>query len=615
MTNLIGILMRIKFGMYVALMSYGFSLTYPTIAIASTTPIGSQESLPITLEVLVSENPPLPSQDIEILIPLEITSSDDSKPNSELAEQVTSVWKLKDVDTTHWAFQAFQSLVKRYGCGLGYPDETFRGTRSLTRYEFAAGLNACLPKIQELLTTRSADLVQQEDLLTVKRMMDDFAPELAELRNRVDTLDVESARLEEQQFSTTTKFSGTATVILGGVFGGAASDANNTTANYQVRLAFNTSFTGSDLLRFSFFASNSRLFNAGNQNIDNVQSFGTPQRIFNSFPSAFSDETHLVSNGLAEFLNDGRIVGLELFYSFPLAQNLFMTIAPGTADFGSLGADLVSLFTDPNSTAFSLFANANPTAFSTTNAGGIGINYRPLDWLGVSIGYAGQESLGQPGGVANPSPSSGIFSGGYTAYANLVLYAGSLTTGLFYMNSYSPDRAIDTLTGGNAAKASTGGFSSLTNDRVSSNHFGVNMTYRVSGSFQIGGWVGYSDAQILGTDFLGDPTGNSGNVQVLNYAITMAFPDLGGSGNLGGLIFGVQPKVIGTSNARVASAIGLQDSLRTDRDTGYHIEAFYRIRINDHISITPGFIWLTAPNHDERNPDAFVTLLRTTFTF
>ncbi|HAA28121.1 MAG TPA: hypothetical protein DCE56_11165, partial [Cyanobacteria bacterium UBA8553] len=46
--------------------------------------------------------------------------------------QVTSVSQLTDVDPTHWAFQALQSLVERYGCIEGYPDRTYRGNRALT---------------------------------------------------------------------------------------------------------------------------------------------------------------------------------------------------------------------------------------------------------------------------------------------------------------------------------------------------------------------------------------------------------------------------------------------------------------------------------------------------
>lgn len=88
----------------------------------------------------------------------------DNADQSDEAEQdqVTSVSQLTDVRPTDWAFQALQSLVERYGCIVGYPDKTFRGNRALTRYEFAAGLNACLDKIQELLAAATADFVKKK---------------------------------------------------------------------------------------------------------------------------------------------------------------------------------------------------------------------------------------------------------------------------------------------------------------------------------------------------------------------------------------------------------------------------------------------------------------------
>jgi hypothetical protein len=94
--------------------------------------------------------------------------------------QVTSVSQLSDVKPTDWAFQALQSLVERYGCIVGYPDKTFRGNRALTRYEFAAGLNACMDRVNELIAAGTADLVKKEDLDTLKRMQEEFRSELDE---------------------------------------------------------------------------------------------------------------------------------------------------------------------------------------------------------------------------------------------------------------------------------------------------------------------------------------------------------------------------------------------------------------------------------------------------
>jgi S-layer homology domain len=48
-------------------------------------------------------------------------------------EQITSVSQLNDVQPNDWAFQALQSLVERYGCIAGYPNNTYRGNQSISR--------------------------------------------------------------------------------------------------------------------------------------------------------------------------------------------------------------------------------------------------------------------------------------------------------------------------------------------------------------------------------------------------------------------------------------------------------------------------------------------------
>ena len=109
--------------------------------------------------------------------------------------------------------------------------------------------------------------------------------------------------------------------------------------------------------------------------------------------------------------------------------------------------------------------------------------------------------------------------------------------------------------------------------------------------------------------------GTKGDAQVWDERVNLILHDLGKKGNVAGLIFGTQPRLAGTSNDALAQAMGLPEGQRSDRDTGYHIEAFYAYRINDNIAVTPGFFWLTAPNHDERNPDVFIGAIRTTFDF
>lgn len=119
-----------------------------------------------------------------------------------------------------WAFGALQSLVERYGCIAGYPNSTYRGNRAITRYEFAAGLNACLSRINELIATATSDLVTKQDLTTLQRLQEEFTAELATLRGRVDNLEARTAELEANQFSTTTKLSAEAIFVITWIYQG-----------------------------------------------------------------------------------------------------------------------------------------------------------------------------------------------------------------------------------------------------------------------------------------------------------------------------------------------------------------------------------------------------------
>jgi hypothetical protein len=178
---------------------------------------------------------------------------------NETAQNVSSVSQLSDVRPTDWAFTALQSLVERYGCIAGYPDRTFRGRQATSRYEFAAGLNACLDKINEIISAGLADKVSKEDLATLRKLQEEFAAELATLRGRVDALDAKTAKLEAQQFSTTTKLFGQAIFGLQGrlnnnaniprTAGAVSADpATNVNFGAQVQLSLLTQFPDRSLL-------------------------------------------------------------------------------------------------------------------------------------------------------------------------------------------------------------------------------------------------------------------------------------------------------------------------------------------------------------------------------
>jgi carbohydrate-selective porin OprB len=49
--------------------------------------------------------------------------------------------------------------------------------------------------------------------------------------------------------------------------------------------------------------------------------------------------------------------------------------------------------------------------------------------------------------------------------------------------------------------------------------------------------------------------------------------------------------------------------------TPYHLELFYRYRVNKNISITHGVFWVFNPEGVNTNPTATVGVIRTTFSF
>ncbi len=94
---------------------------------------------------------------------------------SQSQDQVTNVSQLRDVQPGDWAYEALRTLVERYGCIVGYPDQTYRGNNALSRYEFAAGLNSCLQQMERLIASSQA--VLQADIERLQRLMQEFEAE------------------------------------------------------------------------------------------------------------------------------------------------------------------------------------------------------------------------------------------------------------------------------------------------------------------------------------------------------------------------------------------------------------------------------------------------------
>lgn len=528
--------------------------------------------------------------------------------------QVTSVSQLSDVQPADWSFQALQSLVERYGCIEGYPDQTFRGNRALTRYEFAAGLNACLDRVNELIAAGTTGLATREDLATLQKLQEEFAAELATLRGRVDALEARTTELEANQFSTTTKLSGEVIFAIEQGWGGSPDGEDTETILVdRVRLNLTTSFTGRDLLITGIQAAN---FTGSPFGQGSVQDTLFPGQAFlTSGMSKLSFEPQF--NGFdPKTLSEvpGNDVELyKLLYIFPSGLNK-LTLFAGTAAEVTDAFPAITPFFGEGQESISRFAQVNPVlrvSGGTSQRGlasAAGFIWQLSNKADLRALYA-SVNANLPGtapdvvpGVSGTPLGAGVFSGSTIAAAQLTLKPfKSLDIGLNYANSYHDINILGT----GLVTASEDALPGVpTGTPVKLNSVGGTLTWRVTPKIALstyGAWIFVEDSSDL----------VDASATYTSWMVGAHFSDFFTRGNALGIIFG-QPLN--------AASSGGQDGRRydpsiTDPAVSYHLEAYYRIRVNDNISVTPGAFVLFNPEANSDNDTTTIGVIRTTFTF
>jgi len=554
------------------------------------------------IEDLGLENP------VNSLSPTTPTSTN-SSPSSHGLAQVTSVSQLSDVQPTDWAFQALQSLVERYGCIAGYPNLTYRGNRALTRYEFAAGLNACLDRINELIATATGDLVTKEDLAALQKLQEQFAAELTTLRGRVDAVEARTAELEANQFSTTTKLNGEAIIAAVGATGGApdTEDPNIILVN-RVRLNLTTSFTGKDLLITGLQAYNFLGGTDGNGSLQESLGLASPLLSSSSARTSFEPQFPGVNVNTLSGVGANSVQLYKLLYIFPVANKL--TLFAGTAAETSDAFPAITPFYGEGQESISRFASLNPVLRVSGGTSGTGLasaagfiyNVSPsLDFRALYGSVNANLPQKSPDealpGVSTTPLGGGFFSGSSVVAAQLTFKPSrDLDIGLNYANSYHEINILGT----GLISSDIGALSGLpAGTPVKLNSVGGTLTWRFSPKIALSGY----GAALFVDDSSGDVDAST---TFTSWMVGVHFSDLFKSGNNAGVIFG-QP--LYRSDAGGAAVLG------SNRATPYHLEAYYRIKLNDNISITPGGFVLFNPEGDSRNETTTVGVLRTTFTF
>jgi hypothetical protein len=490
-----------------------------------------------------------------------------SNEGQNLQSQVTSVSQFSDVQPTDWAFQALQSLVERYGCIAGYPNGTYRGNRALTRYEFAAGLNACLDRVNELIATATADLVTRQDLATLQRLQEEFSAELATLRGRVDALEARTAELEANQFSTTTKLQGEAIFAVTDSING--NPQGKTAFQNRVRLNLQSSFTGRDLLTTRLSSGNAVLFDGGTQ------------------PEA--NQTFQVGG-----TTDNSVQLDRLTYEAPFGPAQVYIAATGGQHSHYAAVNNPYFFdkTDGGNGALSTFSSENPIY---RIGGGAGIAVNVPFGQGGGILKPSSLTLGYLASEANdPAAGAGLFDGNYAALGQLNFNVGNrIALAATYVHGYhgAGSRLFDSAGGDTVGTALSNNLSFI--DASSSNSYGISAAFKPSEKLSISGFVSYHDI----TGF-----GANDNYEAWSYGVGVALPDFGKKGNVLGIFGGAQPYSFNNGGTNSG-------------DIPYQVEGFYKYRVSDNISVTPGVIWLPAVGQNSDSSDAFIGTLRTTFTF
>jgi len=115
--------------------------------------------------------------------------------NSANAQGATNISELTDVVGNEWAYNALKELVNgECHVLVGYPDRTYRGQKSTTRFELAAALY----KYEQCIQERLAKKADKADLEKFAALLEEFRGELIELKARVDSLEARMKAVEEK---------------------------------------------------------------------------------------------------------------------------------------------------------------------------------------------------------------------------------------------------------------------------------------------------------------------------------------------------------------------------------------------------------------------------------
>ncbi|MEM8615136.1 MAG: iron uptake porin [Cyanobacteria bacterium P01_H01_bin.105] len=500
-----------------------------------------------------------------------LASSPDLIRSPQIA-QVTSVDELSDVSPTDWAYTALERLINDYACLEGTPNTQFRGNQALSRYEFAAAVQSCLDGLVARIDPASPDWT------VIERLEQEFKAEIATFTARVDALETKTNALESNQFSDTTR-------LFGQAIFGLQTRSENTADFFPVDGMEDTDDPGTEIN----FISNLQLSLLTELNQDTFLLMGLQAGDGSSTPR-LNNDVRLSYEGDTDF--DVSISDLTLRH---LVSDNLALIA------GAKGVNAVNTFRGTNrveSAGFgplSALAQRNPIISIGGGSAGLGLDWQMTNRTSLQAVYSSSDAA---------DASSGLFGNDSDKALALQLSSTPVDTldlALNYIYSYSSSGNLRTGIGDSQLTAG---------DSLDTHAFGATAAWDISSDITLGGWGGFTTSST---------PGESGRVETTNWMVFLNFPDLFKPGNMGGLYVGQPPKI---TKSTLRQSQNIPDILAggvgdpgDQPSTTTHIELFYRHRVNDSFTITPGFFYIINPAHTNDSENIFVGAIRGTFTF
>jgi hypothetical protein len=523
---------------------------------------------------------------------------------------VRPAYELLDVTPDDWAFQALQSLVEQYGCLTGYPDGTFKGDQSLTRYEFATVLDACMTAI--VAQTNGENVLPEADLMRLQQLRQDFAAELLSLENQITRLETEVATLRQQQTSPVLKLSGLAWMDLNAAtFAGdlkretgqrvavgsrerviaTAEDPDAIFTGY-VWLDLNASFTGRDRLLLQLAAG------TGTPVVNDLVSAGLAY----TYGANFTNQP----GGVEPF----KFVIRQLSYQFPVGDRLSFVVGPRMNVYDYFEQNRFNYYFFDNGPAFNFtsFNSANSTLFNAFDRGGgvIGM-WRISEQFELKAAYLAANNEFLPSFLSPlANPDEGIFGGTNAITAELTYRPSPEASIRLLYNRARLDAVNGTIGRFGDAEPVLGiiddGWGGAIED-TTADVFAISAEWEITPRFGIFGRYSYGNLDV-------SPINSSiagGDLRVQSYQFGLAFPHLFRE-NAIGMISVLVPQDYLEGRDFLVSGGG-------DGATQLETEISYYYPVNDHIALLPSLYIINNPNQFSDNPTLFVFNLRTQFQF